>query len=389
MHNLLRLLVLSCLLAACGDPVAVDVRQLRVSPDVALILDTDTEIFSVEARGANGVDASAAGVQWSTADPGVATVGTGGLVTAVAPGETVVVARIGDVADTAFVEVYRPPVVTEFTPGVSYFGRREYVEYLPGRLPVILSAGHGGRLAPPEIPNRQNGTNVTDFNTRQLTLIVRQALIDLTGLAPHVVISHLDRAKLDPNRDIDEAAEGNPFAERAWSEYHDFIRIARTAIALEGEGMYFDMHGHGHPTNRLELGYLLTPDDLNRPDVSLSALSVVLRSSIREIGRDSPHPFAEVLRGAVSFGGFLEQGGVAAVPSPSDPMPGEDPYFTGGYSTREHGSLFDTELISGIQIEHHLPGLRDTQENMEAYADVLAVAIRDFMLEHMGYFEPD
>ena len=153
--------------------------------------------------------------------------------------------------------------------------------------------------------------------------------------------------------------------------------------------MFFDMYGHGHPIPRIELGYLLTRDDLNQPGASINSLSYVLRSSIREIGRDSPIPFAEVVRGAVSFGGMLEAEGIPAIPSPENPMPGQDPYFTGGYSTHEHGSLSDTELVSGIQLEHHFVGVRDSDANRRAYAAVLARVIRDYMLQHMGFFEPN
>ena len=229
---------------------------------------------------------------------------------------------------------------------------------------------------------------VRDRNTRELTLAIRDALIDLTGYAPYVVISHLDRRKLDPNRDIAEAAQADPFAERAWTEYHQYIERARAEVRRRGEGMYFDIHGHGHPIQRVELGYLLTPQWLNLADIYLDQLSVVQLTSIREIGRDSPIPFSQVLRGPTSFGGLLEAEGIPAVPSPTSPMIGEDPYFTGGYSTLRHGSNLDAELVSGIQLEHHFDGLRDTDENRRAYAAILARVIRDFMLEHIGYFEP-
>lgn len=375
--------------SSCDDPTAIEVRQLRITPEVALVLLGDTETFFVQAFGSGGATASSAGVRWTTADQTIATVDNDGEVRAVREGRTLLVAQLAATADTAVVEVYEPPAFTTFQPGVSYFGRREYIEYIPGELPVVISAPHGGRLAPLEIPNRQGGTQVADQNTLQLTHAVRDALIDLTGLAPHVVLAHLDRAKLDANREIVEAAEGNPFAERAWNEYHDFIRAARSVISTNGEGMYFDVHGHGHPIRRVELGYLLSRDDLNRPDASISSLSYVLRSSIREIGRDSPTPFAEIVRGEVSFGGMLEAEGIPAIPSPNSPMPGDDPYFTGGYSTREHGSLLDTELVSGIQLEHHFSGIRDSDANRRAYAEILARVIRDYMLEHMGFFEPE
>jgi len=383
------LLALAIATTACEEPAGIEVRQIRIFPDVALVLLGDTEIFTLQALGSAGAAASAAGVQWSTTDATVASVSGNGFVRGIAAGEVLLIAQLASAADTVRVEVYDPPDHEVFEAGVSYFGRRNYVEYIPGELPVVLSAPHDGGLGPLEIANRKSGTLVRDQNTLQLTLEVREALIELTGQAPHVVLSHLNRAKLDPNREIVEAAQGNPFAERAWTEYHDFIGSARSAIATGGEGMYFDMHGHGHAIERVELGYLLTRDDLNRSDASISSLSYVLRSSIREIGRDSPVQFAEVLRGPVSFGGMLEAGGVPAIPSPTSPMPGDDPYFTGGYSTRQHGSLFDSELVSGIQLEHHFRGLRDTDLNQRRYAAILSRVIRDYMLQHMGYFEPN
>ena len=388
-HHALLALLLIVPAGSCDDPAGVEVRQVQVAPEVALILLGDNETFTVRALGPAGTGATTAGVEWFSSNPAVAAVDNEGQVRGVASGEALVVARLAGTADTALVEVYEPPAHASFEPGVSYLGRRNYIEYIPGELPVVLSAPHGGGLAPPEIPNRQGGTQVTDKNTLDLTLKVRDALIELTGFGPHVVLAHLERAKMDPNREIQEAAEGNPFAERAWTEYHDFIRSARVTITTNGEGMFFDMHGHGHPIPRIELGYLLTRDDLNQPDASINSLSYVLRSSIREIGRDSPIPFAEVVRGAVSFGGMLEAEGIPAIPSPENPMPGQDPYFTGGYSTREHGSLSDTELVSGIQLEHHFVGVRDSDANRRAYAAVLARVIRDYMLEHMGFFEPN
>ena len=114
----------------------------------------------------------------------------------------------------------------------------------------------------------------------------------------------------------------------------------------------------------------------------------VEKTSIRDLGRYAPETFSELLRGPKSFGGFLGDEGVRSVPSPGDPSPGSDPYWTGGYNTREHGSRGMSEVISGIQLEHQYPGLRDTDANRQVYAVQLASAIRLFMLEHYGFFEP-
>lgn len=384
----LGILVLAPVLLACDQGTAPEVLALTVTPESGLVVGIGgTSSFLVEALGRDGVEISADGAEWESADPSVVTVDGGGVATGVSEGRTELTVRLAGLSATAEVEVYLPPEVDEYLPGVSYFGRNEYIEYVPGELPVVLSAPHGGSLAPEELANRSYGVIVADARTVELTMAARQALVELTGSGPHVVISHLDRGKLDPNREIEEAAQDDPFAEWAWEEYHAFIEEARETIVARGEGMYFDIHGHGHAKDRLELGYLLSADRLNGTDDSLNSLAVVQLTSIREIGRDSPIPFSQLLRGPTSFGGLLEELGVPAVPSPSDPAPGSDPYFSGGYSTRRHGSMADTELVSGIQIEHHYAGVRDTDANRRAYAAALAEAIRDFMLEHIGYFE--
>lgn len=372
-------------IASCESGTELEVLELTVQPERGLITGVGgTSRFLVMARGEGGTEIAAEDAVWESADSGVVTVGGRGVAT----GETEVTVRFGGLRATAGVEVYVPAPVAEYEPGVSYLGRQGYVEYIPGTLPVILSAPHGGDRTPDEVADRRSGTIVSDTNTRELTMAVRDAFIDLTGHAPHVVISHLDRVKLDPNREIVEAAQGDPFAERAWEEYHGFIETARIDVTEAGGGMYFDMHGHGHPEARLELGYLLSADRLNGSDGSLNSLATVQETSIREIGRDSPLPFSQLLRGPTSLGGLLEDRGVPAVPSPSIPGPGSDTYFSGGYSTRRHGSMADTELVSGIQIEHHFPGLRNSDANRRAYAALLAEAVRAFMLEHFGYFEP-
>ena len=378
-------------LAGCGDQTAVEpqVSRVLVSPAKALLVGVgDGMSFSADPQGPNGQSVNAT-VTWSTGDPAIATVNASGFVTAVAAGTTGVTATAGGASATADLEVYVRERIARYEPGVSYFGRNEYVEYIPGELPVILSAPHGGLLAPSEISDRGYGVTLNDTNTLDLTLRMRQALIDLTGYAPHTILSHLRRVKLDPNREIGEAAQDDPYAELAWNEFQDWIVTARSIVTSQfGEGMYFDIHGHAHDIARIELGYLLTSDELNRTDAALDGLPTVRRSSIREIGRTATIPFSRVLRGPTSFGGLLAEEDVPSVPSPADPGPGAAPYFRGGYNTRVHGSVGDGEVISGIQLEHHYAGIRDTEENRRAYAEKVARVIREFMLEHFGFFEP-
>lgn len=376
--------------AACGDAgTGPEVVAFRILPPAGLAVGSGGSAqFFGRLTFADGSTGRADGVTWSVGSPGIATIDASGKALAVSEGVTVVTARSGALHAEATLEVYHSRDPGAYAPGVSYFGRNGYVEYIPGELPLILSAPHGGSLLPSEMDSRSEGVFSSDLSTIELTLAVRDALVDLTGFAPHVVLSRVHRSRLDPNRPADEGAEGDPFATQAWQEYHAYIDQARRTIHMSGEGMYLDMHGHGHPIDRIELGYLLSAEVLEYPDWALNSLAVVQATSIREIGRDSPLDFSALLRGPTSLGGILEAEGVAVVPSPGDPRPGTDPYFSGGYSTRRHGSIMDTELVSGIQIEHHYRDIRDSDANRRAYAARFARAIRAFMLEHIGRFEP-
>jgi hypothetical protein len=251
-------------------------------------------------------------------------------------------------------------------PGRACFGRNGYIEYIPGDLPVVISVPHGGALAPAAIPDRTSGTTVTDSNTIDLGRAISAAFSARSARAPHVVIVHLRRTKLDANRELVEAAQGNADAINAWTEYHAFIEQAMAAVRQRsGTGFYIDLHGHGHAIARLELGYLLTA-------------GTGATSSLRLIASSSPLPFSALLRGPTSLGGLLEPG-VPSVPSPSNPSPGADEYFNGGYSTSRH-----TATLPGLQIESHFAGVRDTAASRAAFADSLVRAIATFLQAHLG-----
>lgn len=272
-----------------------------------------------------------------------------------------------------------------FTPGVSYFGRSNYIEYIAGELPVIFSAPHGGGLMPAEIPDRSYGTFATDSNTEDLARKIRIEFGNRFGLLPHVVICRLDRDKIDCNRDIIEGAQGDPEAEIAWNEFHGFLGAARTNLtALHGRGFYIDVHGHGHTNQRLELGYLLNSTQLGLSDATLNnSASYQNQSSIRTLSVESPLSFATLLRGSNSFGALISAEGYPAVPSPTMPNPGGDPYFDGGYNTQIYGSVGGGN-IDGLQIESNMTGVRDTALNRTAYAQALARVMENYFALHYG-----
>lgn len=277
-----------------------------------------------------------------------------------------------------------------YTPGTSYFGRNQYIEYIAGNLPLIFSAPHGGSLSPAEIPDRTaalcGGTATTsrDTNTEELTRAIRAAFGP--GKHPHVVINRLHRVKLDANRDLIEGACGDAEAEIAWQEFQDFISIAKNRVQEDfGKGWYTDVHGHGHAIARLELGYLLTTADLLLSDAALDANSAYEnKSSIRTFSAQSPLAFSALLRGAAGLGTLLASAGYPATPSQQDPAPAAgDEYFNGGYNTSAHGCSAGGN-ICGIQIEHHFTGVRDTEGNRNNYATALAGIYESFLSQNFG-----
>ncbi len=271
-----------------------------------------------------------------------------------------------------------------YLPGHSYFDAHQYIQYIAGDLPVIISAPHGGSITPDNIPDRTYGTMVTDSYTMETAMAIFHAFKDLTGHYPHVIICRLKRTKLDANRPIDEAAQGNTTAEQAWRDYHNFIEIAKDSVTHKtGQGFYIDLHGHGHSKKRLELGYLLSASELRSP--SLNRPDLMNKSSFRHLSGIARDDFDLLLRGAHSLGTLFDVEGYPAVPSLHDTAPQvNDPYFSGGYSTQRHGSL-QGGVIDGVQLEAWFKGVRDTDSNRRRFADALVHVFNRFVREQLGW----
>lgn len=274
--------------------------------------------------------------------------------------------------------MYIAEEVPSYQPGQVYYGRKNYIEYRPGTLPVILSGGHGGSLKPSEIPERTNGVTTKDANTLELTLNISDALFALTGERPHVILSHLHRSRLDPNREVVEAAQNNDFAIQAWNEFHEYIEDASGMVTT---GVYIDVHGHGHEKQRLELGYRVYASELNQSDDYLNNnLDILDRNSLAPLLSASPELLSELLRGESSLGSLMVTLGVDSVPSASTPSPGNDAFFSGGFNIKRHTYSGDKQ-IAAIQIEHHST-VRSNEGVRIAYAESLAIAMQSFFTLH-------
>ena len=275
-----------------------------------------------------------------------------------------------------------------------YTGRNGYIEYIAGNTPVIFAAPHGGSLTPSEIPDRTEAlcdttTIVTqaDANTEALVREIRSAFYARTGKYPHVIINRLYRGKLDPNRSLGTGACGDPEAETAWDEYHDFINAAKQSVISQyGRGWFTDIHGHGHSIQRLEIGYLLEATDLQQSNGTLDGSSAYENeSSFRTFSAGTTVSFSGLLRGNGSLGTLLEAAGYPSVPSLSTPTPlSGEPYFTGGYSLQQHGCAGGGS-ICGLQIEHNYTGVRDNATNRATYAAALVRVYETFLAQNFSF----
>lgn len=267
-------------------------------------------------------------------------------------------------------------------PGNSVFGQHQFIEYVPGELPLILSAPHGGRMLPDEIPDRSLGVRDSDANTQELARTIAAVIHAQTGRHVHLIICRLHRSKLDANREVIEAAQGQPLAEQAWREHHDFIEQAcAEAVRQYGVAFLIDLHGHGHKDPRVELGYLHTPVEMAGSEGALNIPDFANGGSLGWIAARSNLTYTELLRGPLSLGALLEARGFASTPSPRMTVP-DEPYFKGGYTVARH--CVSSRNVTGLQIEANRPRLRDTAANRLAFAKALTGSLDVFFSTHLG-----
>lgn len=295
----------------------------------------------------------------------------------VEPGtEEKLILQVAGLADTVQAQVRAPE------PGQSYLGHRSFVEYIPGTLPFVITAPHGGTMTPDDLPDRSWGTTVRDAETDVLAYALAEELETMTGARPHLVILHLRRTKLDANRALAEAAQGDEQAERAWHEFHHWTRVALGSVkASYGQGFYMDLHGHGKHDD-FELGYLLTRQDLDRSDAALDGDWAIRKSSLRTLAEGNDSPFSQLVRGEGSLGALFEAEGYTSIPSPRETAPG-GPFFSGGYNTQTHACR-EGGTICGYQLELNRVGVRDTEENRRDFARAHARVMEEFFRLHYG-----
>ncbi len=269
----------------------------------------------------------------------------------------------------------------EFEAGQSYFGDNNWIEYIPGTLPIIIAAPHGGELTPNEVPVFNDGLE-RDGGSQQYARAVAQSLFNLTGRHPHLIINHLARNRLNLNRAPEDDNQDNALAMMAWGEFHQFIEQAKNWVGQACEmGLYFDFHTNGHEHGYVELGYLLTRDELNLSDSEINLLS---DTSVHRLANEGDHTLAKLVHGEFSLGQLMHgQYDVLTIPNATN-IPFQHDYFTGGYNTRTHGSV-DGGVIDAIQIESHFNYVNSGESTRLDYSLKLSQAIFQYVEHWYGF----
>jgi hypothetical protein len=331
-------------------------------------------------------------------------------------------------------------------PGVSQFDTsgNNYIEYIPGNMPIIISAPHGGVLQSGEtiggtfypdndsaLPDRNcGGTNERDDNTDILIREIQESVFDQTGCYPYIIINNLHRSKLDPNRESTEATCSDADALFYWNAYHNFVDTASAEVmSTYGKGLYIDLHGQSHSIPRIEAGYNISATDLN--NTTANYLNTVSNSTITNLVSNNLGGLTqeELVRGPNSLGGiFRDTGGVfynaqgysgcsvtsgyRTLPSDfnggtnacNDTRPLTNAYFAGDfYSNMRHGSgpaasdaLGGGGTIDGIMTEvnrrvrdlgTYNGNVYDTRpQTLVPFADDYGIVIKNYIDLHYNDF---
>ena len=123
-----------------------------------------------------------------------------------------------------------------------------------GKLPIILSAPHGGLAAIPGVPER-TGEGLPkgpsgfftgrDVGTEQLAYALAAAIEAKMGKKPYLVAAKFHRKYTDANRPPEIAFE-HPKAKVVYAAYHDTLaRYCRNVRNTYGRGLLLDLHGQG------------------------------------------------------------------------------------------------------------------------------------------------
>ncbi len=230
------------------------------------------------------------------------------------------------------------------------------ITVMPGSLPILLTAPHGGHAAIPGVGERRgeglaNFVAKADTNTDVLTEKLAEALERKLGQRPYVVLARFHRKYLDANRPAGSAYESE-LAKPAYDAYHQALATARQEILERwGSGLLIDIHGQATAPNTIYRG--------TRDGKTTSHL-------IQCFGEAA-------LIGDQSLGGLLAHQGFRMMPPPRSKD--KEDLYNGGHTVATYGSS-SGGTMDAIQLELGLRHRAETE--IPATAEKLANAITSF-----------
>jgi len=280
-----------------------------------------------------------------------------------------------------------PTPVVVYTPGDLVSDGQGYIQYRVGNTPVIITVPHDGTLVPSNMADRMGDTERA-VNTRK---VAEQFAVffnaNSNGLFPHIIYNNVSRTKLDPDANLMDGAQGNSYANLSYGTYHSYLQTAIDSVEAHFDtGILLNLVEHNHSVQQIELGYLLSAENLNLSDSGLNAYES--ESSLNQISSISASSFAEVIRGYSSFGNLLFAASYNGytfnvVPTLDNPTPGTSPYLSGGYTLQSYGSS-DSGKINAIDIATPYVGYRDNANAYRAVGVVLETAVVGFYQESVA-----
>eukprot|EP01118_Nematostelium_gracile_P012348 TRINITY_DN4502_c0_g1_i1.p1 TRINITY_DN4502_c0_g1~~TRINITY_DN4502_c0_g1_i1.p1 ORF type:complete len:498 (+),score=113.84 TRINITY_DN4502_c0_g1_i1:31-1494(+) len=276
----------------------------------------------------------------------------------------------------------------------TYCGRNQYCEYIEGNIPIVLGVPHGGFLKPNEISNRTSGVLEGDDDTIDLALKMFISLVNVCSKEeniklPHIVINHLDRIKMDANRNMKDAIEqnskGQQFVEQTWREYHTFIDVAcRKASTAIGFAHFFDIHGNDMSIKTM-LGYL-TRKVIWENEMS-ELIADLSKNSMRNLvaKKKNQEAVMDLFTGKNSLGHWMLQKGFECTPYGDRPFDwGGKGYYNGGYTTLRHGSYYAGNCVNATQFETP-KSVRANEDIRRRYGEAFSLAVVNFFQQHYHF----
>lgn len=212
---------------------------------------------------------------------------------------------------------------------------------------LLLTAPHGGGAKPFYIRDRTTGIRIRDTYTRRLSDI----LVSLFNDKPSAILADIHRSKVDLNRNLMEATDGDTRAKAIWHDWNDSIyNYKRNLLNTYNTGLMVDIHSHNN-NDEFQLGYNLDVYNYNR----------LRNNKIASVGStfstlNNGYSEYDMIFGRYSLGNSMHLSGYDIF----RPRPGGETYFNGGYNIETYagGGLGAVQIECPVSIlEYDLQGV--------------------------------